>query len=469
MSHYKPDPNKSVNLFINGIPVTVPEGTRILEAAREAGVQIPTLCDHPDLCKRALCRLCVVEAEGSSKLMAACANDVWEGAKVVTNSSRLLSIRKMIVELLLANHPKDCLTCIRNKDCQLQSLAEIFGIRESTFRHDAIDQRPPVPEGNALVRDIRKCVKCGRCVEVCQEVQTARAINTSHRGMHFEICVPYGQSLTEGPCIFCGQCAEVCPVGALYEHDQTAEARTALNDKDRHVAALISPSLGISGALGLCAQSQSAGKMVTALKSLGFKKVYNADFSADLAMKEASRDILDRIKTQGKLPLITCGSPGMFKFVESSYPNLAEHLGIRKTPMQMLGTFVKNQSRESGVDISKVTIISVMPGIAEKFELANGLRDVDLVLTAKELARMIKLAGIDFASLPETPFDAVSGEKQEWKTMPLHDKDGVKETEVELAGNKVKALSVFGLANARAILDSVSSGECKAALVEISG
>jgi NADH dehydrogenase/NADH:ubiquinone oxidoreductase subunit G len=217
MSH-KPDPNKNVTLTINGISVTVPEGTRILEAAKKANVHIPVLCEHPDLCKRALCRICVVEADGRGKLIAACANDVWEGVKIVTNNLRLIEIRKTIVELILANHPQDCLSCVRNKKCELQTLAAELGVRASPFDRVEEAPRPPVVE-KELVLDMDKCIKCCRCVEVCQEVKKIGAINTSSRSKKFEITTPYKQSLEESRCDFCLKCAEVCPVGAIYKRE----------------------------------------------------------------------------------------------------------------------------------------------------------------------------------------------------------------------------------------------------------
>ena len=237
MSHYKPDPNKNINLTINGIAVTVPEGTRILEAARKINVHIPTLCEHPDLCKRGVCRVCVVECDGRGKLLAACANDVWEGVNVVTNNSRIINIRKTIIELLLANHPQDCLNCAANTDCKLQSLAQLYGIRETIFRRGVVN-RQPISKGGALLRDMDKCVKCGRCVEACQTIQTVRAINSSHRSANYRITTAYNQPLEDSPCVLCGQCQTVCPVGAIYGHDQSGKVWALLNEK-KHVMVII--------------------------------------------------------------------------------------------------------------------------------------------------------------------------------------------------------------------------------------
>ncbi|MDR1251288.1 MAG: (2Fe-2S)-binding protein [Treponema sp.] len=503
MSHHKPDPAKNVNLSIDGLPVTVPQGFTILEAARKAGVSIPTLCEHPALGRRAVCRLCVVECDGGGKLKAACANTVWEGARVVTNNARILNIRRMILELLLANHPQDCLNCVRSKNCELQSLAELFSIRSSPFRHEAADLRRPETEQETLVRDMAKCVKCGRCVEVCQEVQTVRAITTAHRGVNFAITAPYNQALAEGPCVYCGQCAEVCPVGAIYEYDQTDAVRAALNDPERHVVTRITPEVqaGLDGAFGRAGETVTAGKMVTAIKRLGFDTVFDTRFFTGVTVREEDRELLDRIKNKGRLPMISGCSPAVLRFIEVFYPDLRDHLFTGKSPQQTFGALVKTRcSPAAGIDPSKITAVSITPCIAQKFEArrpgihSSAFREVDSVLTTRELIRMIKLAGIDCAGLPESPFDSVRGFSADAETAsgssgggmetvprteafgaeipsPVDCKEprrGISRTELDLAGTTIKAQSAQGLANARVILDSIRSGECDAAFVEIS-
>jgi len=469
MSHHQPDPNISVNLTIDGIPVTVPEGTRILEAAKKANVNIPTLCDLsnrvglPELCKRALCRICVVEADGRGKLIAACANDVWEGVSIVTNNQRLFNIRKTIIELILANHPQDCLSCIRNTKCELQSLASSFGVGGGAplFDNDA-KERQPVIESETLVRNMDKCVKCGRCVEFCQEVQTIRAINTSHRSHEYEISTPYKQALKDGPCVFCGGCAAVCPVGAIYEHDQTAEVqsalRTALNDSSRKTIAQISPNLAaaVNDELALAADTVTTGKLVTAIRLLGFDKVYDASIAANafnsaIAGEVQERENSGRLLQGSLLPVISGCSAGHVNFVRNFYPDLADRLTNVKSPRQIFVSFIKSRfAREAGVNSLNVTSVSFVPCIAQKYR--EGLPDeTDFAITAGELARMLKLAGIVIESLPEEPFDSV--------TVDLPYQDG--------SDFPVKKETVHGYAQARKVMEAIREGKCSAQWVEI--
>jgi len=447
MSHHIPDPNKNVSLTIDGMAVTVPEGTKILEAARKANVIIPTLCDHPDLCRRAVCRLCVVECDGKGKLLTACANDVWEGVKIVTNNSRIISIRKTIVELLLANHPQDCLNCAANTDCKLQSLARIYGIRETPFKCEVINRQPPNGQ-SGLIRDMDKCVKCGRCVEACQEIQTVRAINSSHRSVNYRISTAYNQPYTDSSCVFCGHCETVCPVGAIYEHDQSAEAWAAINDSERRTAAQFSTTLcaELDNALGLHAGTVSPGKTVTALKRLGFDQVYDAQFTIDLAASELNYELQNRVKNGGKpLPIISACSQSAVKFIENFYPDLVANLSPCRSPRVIFGSLVKEE---------KTTVISIEPCISNKSKIKSA-NEPDLTLTVKELARMFRLAGIDFASLPESPFDSIKTEID-----LIH----MKEQALDI---RTKCLVANGLGKARTILDAVRKGECDAALIEI--
>ena len=450
MSHHQPDPNKSVNLTIDGKPVTVPEGTRILEAAKKVNINIPTLCEHPALCKRALCRICVVEADGRGKLIAACANDVWEGVSIVTSNQRLFNIRKTIIELILANHPQDCLSCIRNNKCELQSLALSFGVGGSLFDNEAEKQQPQI-EGETLVRNMDKCVKCGRCVEFCQEVQTIRAINTSHRSHEYEISTPYKQSLEDGMCVFCGGCAAVCPVGTIYEHDQTAEVWADLNDSGCKTIAQVSPSFAaaLNNELSLakarrsrCQGSVTAGKMIAAIKLLGFDKVYDADISANAADLEIESEIRQR-KNGGQLPVISGCSEGIGNFIKNSYPDLVGNLVVAKNSRRTFASMIK-----TGYD--KITTVSFVPCIAQKYGAGEKVEN-DFALTAGELARMIKLAGIVIETLPEEPFDVI----------------GFDSPNLDNSGLPVKKEVVYGFENARKVMEAIRGGKCDVQWVEI--
>ena len=447
MSHHMPDPNKNVNLTIDGQPVTVPEGTKILEAALKANVFIPTLCDHPDLCRRAVCRICVVECDGRGKLLAACANDVWEGVKIVTNNSRITNIRKTIIELLLANHPQECLTCPASTDCKLQSLARLYGIRETVFSRCVVNRgavnRQPISNGGALLRDMDKCVKCGRCVEACQTVQTVRAINSSGRSVNYRITTAYNQPYEDSPCVFCGQCQEVCPVGAIYENDQSAGAWAAINDTERRTAVQFGKTLcaRLAAASGIPEGEVNPGKTVTALRRLGFDKVYDSQTAADLAASELSLELQNRVKNNGKpLPIISACSQSAVKFIGNFYPDLVPRLSPSRNMREIFASLVED----------KTTVVSVEPCVCNK-GLSPSPSSPDITLTVKELARMFRLAGIDIASLPESHFDPL-------KAAPGEPAAGLK---------GIKCLTVNGLGEARAVLDSIAKGECDAALVEI--
>ena len=459
MSHHKPNPKKSVNLTIDGLPVSVPEGTTILEAARRVNIDIPTLCDHPDLHRRAVCRLCVVECDGRGKLLAACANGVSEGLNVVTNNAHIVSIRKTIIELLLADHPQDCLSCIRNTKCELQSLAERYGIRSSPFRHNAMQRQQNETTGETLVRDMDKCVKCGRCTDICQEVQTIGAINTSHRSIHYEISTPYKQTLTDSSCIFCGQCASVCPVGAIYGLDQAAEVWKAINDGQKYVVAEIAPPAlaALDDEFNLPPETITKEIVVTALKRMGFSQVFDARFFAELSARENANELLSRIQYGGKLPLISCCSPGGIRFIETFYPDLMEHLSTGKNAQQLFASSMK------GIH-PNVTSVSIMPCIAKKFgssgkpeskkQKTSGFIEPDFVLTPREFAGMVRLAGIDFNGLPKTRFDTFTV-----TAIPAYN--------INLDEVIVKKAVVKGLGNARNILDTIRRDKCDAELVDI--
>ena len=495
-----------VNLTIDGLPVTVPEGTTILEAARKANIRIPTLCNHPDLCRRAICRVCVVECDGRGKLVAACASEVSEGLSVVANSPRLQGIRKTILELILANHPQECLYCVRNTNCELQALAAVFGIRTSPFRREA-GTRPPETSAGTLVRDMRKCIKCGRCVEVCQEVQTVRAVNASHRSTGYEICTPFGQALSDGPCILCCQCAEVCPVGAIYGNDQSAEVLEALTKNGNEAIAQIAPSAApaLCLELGLMPGTVTTGKVITALKMMGFSQVYSASYFADMTISLESTELFNRIKTSDKLPMVSSCSPGWVKFVKEFYPDLLDHLSTVESPEQIFKTAIKEYSiKKFNSKDKKKMFVTIIPCAAKKYRAtpadSEDSPDREIVLSARELTRMIRLSGIDLSSLPETDFSIFTDGTMPYnyrtkngpenigeafwkiykaydfdsrpidktdKTEKSKDNNGIEGAMLNLQGTKVKALIVHGLVNARTVMDSIRRGECDAALVGI--
>jgi iron only hydrogenase large subunit-like protein len=376
---------------------------------------------------------------------------VWEGANITTNSRRLVDIRKTILELILANHPQDCLYCVRNKTCELQSLAENFGIRASPF-HRTVEHVPPVTESETLVRDMNKCVKCGRCVEECQEVQSIRAINTSRRGHSFEISAPYKLALEETSCVFCGKCAEVCPVGAIYGHDNSAEVLASLNDKGRRTIAQVSSALTsalekeLNRDVCAVAGNVTTGKVIAALKLLGFDRVYDAEIAGSIRKSELNRELEERVKNGGKLPMITGVSEGVSLFIKNFYPDLTDHLSGGKSRRRIFAETIKSEYTAcEKAEASSITTVSFVPDIAQKYG-AGG--KTDFALTAAELARMIKLAGIEISSLSEEPFDTIK-------------------IELPAGSGAASPQIVSGFAQAREVMEAIRKGGCNAQWIEI--
>ncbi len=496
---------KTVNLTINGLPVSVPAGTTILQAAKKIDVYIPTLCQHEDLPVLAVCRMCVVEIKGVNLLQTACSYPVSEGMEVYTHSPRVMAARRNILELLLSHHPHDCLTCARNQTCELQSLAAELNMTgelryEQDYRGLPIDDSSP-----SIVRDPNKCILCGRCLTVCNDIQTVGVLAREDRGYDEVINPPYGKRLVDTACVNCGQCAQVCPVGAITIHDDTQKIYDALAaGKTLCVQCAPSVRTTIAEALGEAVGTASPFRLVTALKKLGFHYVFDSDFSADLTIMEEGNELLDRLQNGGTLPMITSCCPGWVKFCETFYSKYTDHLSTAKSPQQMFGSVIKTYfAKKNNIDPSNIFSVSIMPCTAKKFECKrpemcdSGYQDVDLSLTVQELARMIRAAGINYADLPETPFDdpfglgtgageifaatggvmeaalrtvyeVVTGETLE--ALEFHDVrglEGIKEAAVQVGDLTVKVAVAHGLGNARKIMELVKEGKADYHFIEV--
>ncbi len=494
-----------VNVIIDGVKVQVPVGSTVLEAAKIAGIDIPTLCYLKDINEIGACRICVVEIKGARNLQAACVYPVSEGLEVYTNTPKVRESRKVTTELILSNHEKKCLTCPRNRNCELQKLADDLGIDEIRYEGEndvhEIDNISP-----SIVRDNNKCVLCRRCEAVCKNIQTVSVIGSANRGIKTRIGSAFDMSLNDVPCVCCGQCINVCPVGALYENPQMNKVWNALGDETKHVLVQTAPAVraALGEEFGMPIGTAVTGKMAAALRRLGFDKVFDTDFAADLTIMEEGTELLERIKEGGKLPMITSCSPGWVNFCEHFYPDFIPNLSSCKSPHQMFGAVLKSYYAEkNNIDPKDIYVVSVMPCSSKKFESArdemnvNGLRDVDAVITTRELAKMIKQAGINFANLADEEFDDPFGigsgagvifgatggvmeaalrtvkEIVEGKELENIDFEavrgitGIKEATVNIGGTDVKVAAVHGLANARKVLDAIRAGEADYHFIEI--
>ena len=408
---------ETVTLTVDGQQVTVPASATVLEACKAAGIRIPSLCYHPELRPEGACRVCVVEIDGVRNLPASCVYPVAGGMVVKTNTQKVRKARKTVVELLLANHPNDCFTCQRNLNCELQNIAADLGVREIRFpgekKHYELDANNP-----SLVRDQDKCILCGRCVRACSERQGVNIYSFANRGFNTTVVPAFNQGLEQVPCTYCGQCSAVCPTAAIVEKDDSEFVFAALNDPTKHVVVQTAPSVRVAlgETLGLKPGEVVTGKMVASLRRLGFDKVFDTDFSADLTIMEEGSELIHRLQNGGVLPQITSCSPGWVNFIELLYPDLLPHLSTAKSPQQMFGAVVKTYYAEkAGVDPKDIVSVSIMPCTAKKAEAvrpemnSSGYQDVDYVLTTRELGRMIRESGIDFAGLAAEEFDAPMG------------------------------------------------------------
>ena len=493
-----------VKLTIDGLQVEVPKGTTVLEAARLAGIEIPSLCYLKDVNHPANCRVCVVEV--GPRLIASCSLIAEEGMNIKTNTKKVREARKTSVELLLSNHKRECTSCIRGENCELQGVAKDLNIREISYEGEKT--KAPIDDASwSVVRDPEKCILCGRCISTCSDVQTVNAIGWAGRGFDTRVAPAFDKKLVDSVCINCGQCIMACPVGALYEKESIKEVWDALNDPDKYVIVQTAPAIrvGIGEEFGMPIGTRATGKMVAALRKLGFYKVFDTDFAADLTIMEEGTELLKRLETGKNLPIMTSCCPGWVKFVEHNYPEMIDNLSTCKSPSEMEGALVKAYYQDKmGLDAKKIVNVSIMPCVAKKFSCdreemcVEDIPDVDIVLTTRELGRMIKEAGIDFMNLEDEDFDNPFGESTgaavifgatggvaEAALRTIFDltsgKDnedidikvvrgtaGIKEAAVTLAdGRTVNAVIASGLANARKVVEAQLSGEKDYHFIEI--
>ncbi len=510
---------KKITITVNGREYKVSAGKTILESCKEIGIEIPSLCYLKDVSHNASCGICVVEVKGARTLVRSCVTQASEGMVVKTNSPSIDEARKTNLELILANHPKDCLICERNGNCELQDLTATLGIKEASYgKTKPVD---PIDDTSlSLVRNPEKCILCGRCIAVCAEVQTVHAIDFTGRGLRTKVSTYQDKGLGNVACTYCGQCALVCPTAAISEKDESRTVFNDIYDDEKYVIVQTAPAIrvGIGEAMGMDEGALVTGKMVAGLRKLGFDKVFDTQFTADLTIMEEGFELIHRIKNNGTLPMITSCSPGWIKFIEHFFPKSLDHLSTCKSPQQMFGAVAKTYYAEKlNIDPRKMVVVSIMPCTAKKFECKRpemnsafgywknklGLSDkdnffdVDYVLTTRELARMFKQAGIDFSNLDEEEFDlplgistgagaifAATGGVMEaavrtayevitGKPLPSIDLkvvrgfEGIKEAELDLDGTKIKVAVAHTLKNARTLLEQIEEGKSPYAFIEV--
>ena len=494
-----------VKLVIDNKPVEVEEGTTILEAARQNGIDIPTLCFLKDINEVGDCRMCIVEVEGRKGFATSCIQTVEEGMVVKTHSPEILEARKTILDLILSNHHKDCLTCSRSGNCELQALSIKFNVQKVEYEGEMskhkIDDKSP-----AIVRDFNKCILCRRCVATCKNVQEIGAIDCIERGFSSCISTTYDHSLNDVDCTFCGQCIESCPTGALREKEYIDEVWEKLKDESTYVVVQTAPAVRVAlgEEFGYPIGTNVKGKMVTALKNMGFDKVFDTNTGADFTIMEEANEFIERVKNKETLPMITSCSPGWVRFAEKNYPELLDHLSTCKSPHQMFGAIIKSYlAQKEGIAPHKICTVSVMPCIAKKYEASreemevDGNRDVDYVITTRELSRMIRQANISFRELEDSDFDDPMGEAtgagaifgttggvmeaalrtaadtlegknlEKLEYTQVRGEKGIKRAELSLGGTPIKVVVASGLSNARKIMEEIKNGTADYQFVEI--
>ncbi len=515
-----------INLKINDQHVNVPEGTTVLNAAKELGINIPTLCNHKDLCVAGNCRVCVVEQKGARTLIAACAMPASEGMEIYTNSLKVRNARKHIVELLLSEHKSDCTKCYKNQKCELQRLANEYSFGEEVFLDLTEEVKYKIDRSSpSFIKDDSKCIRCQRCVRTCSQLQQVSAIAVANKGSHQKISSFHDRPMSHVVCTNCGQCVNRCPTGALVEKTYIDLVWDAIYDSDKHVVVQTAPAVRVALGedLGYDPGERVTGKMVTALKQLGFDSVLDTDFTADLTIMEEGTELLTRLKKalvdgdkEISLPMFTSCSPGWIKFIEHKYPKLLNNLSTCKSPQQMFGALSKTYfAQKRNIDPSKIVSVSIMPCTAKKYEAdrpemrSSGYKDVDYVLTTRELAVMVKQAGIDFRNLEETKYDSVMGDStgaavifgatggvmeaalrtayeivtgrevpfKNLNIAPVRGMDGVKEATVKIEGTtedwnflegaELKVAIAHGLVNANKIARAVAEGKASYHFIEI--
>ena len=509
-----------MKITVNHQPIEVDKGMTIWQACNSIGINIPSLCYFKDISANASCGVCVVEVKGVQTLLRSCITEVTEGMEIITDSPRVREARKVNVELLLANHPEDCLQCDRNLNCELQQLAFNLGIHEKRFVRTRKEHVNKDETSLSLVRDPEKCILCGRCVAVCEQIQSVKAIDFSGRGLKTKISTFWDTGLGNSICINCGQCALICPTGAITERSAINEVWNELHDPEKVVVVQTAPAVrvGIGEAMGLPYGSLVTGQMVASLRKLGFSKVFDTDFAADLTIVEEANELVERIENKGTLPMITSCSPGWIKFIEHFFPSSLPHLSTCKSPQQMFGAIAKTYyAEQAGIDPRNIVVVSIMPCTAKKFEarrpeMSDAFRywkeklhlsenehfyDVDYVLTTRELARMFKEVGIDFSNLPEEEFDSPLGvstgagvifgatggvmeaalrtayevitgsQLTNVDFVAVRGMEGIKEAEIDLNGTRLKVAVAHTLSNARTLLEQIENGTSPYTFIEV--